>query len=343
MSKKILVTGGTGYIGSHAAVELLSASYDIIIADNLSNSEASVINRIKQITGKSFDFIKVDLCDITNTDKLFDNNPDIIAVMHFAAYKSVSESVQNPLKYYYNNINALINVLRNMKRKKINNLIFSSSCTVYGQPEILPVKETTPLRKPNSPYGNTKKISEEIIEDFSKNQSFINAISLRYFNPIGAHPSALIGELPKGVPDNLIPYITQSVYGIRDKLKVFGNDYNTPDGTCIRDYIYVVDLVKAHIVALKRLLNNKNKSTFEVFNLGTGQGLSVLQIINGFESATGLKVDYVIAPRRAGDIEKVWADPSLANKELKWNANTPLNEILLSAWNWEKNYRENLT
>ena len=336
---KVLVTGGAGYIGSHTAVELINDGYEVVIVDNLSNSEISAINGIEKITGVKPNFVKLDLKDKELTKDFFSKNSDIDAVIHFAAYKAVGESVENPMKYYENNLNSLMNVLQGMKENGIENIVFSSSCTVYGQPDELPVTEKAPIKKANSPYGNTKQISEEILNDFIISGTKLKVIALRYFNPIGAHKSALIGELPIGIPNNLVPFITQTAAGLRDELKVFGNDYNTVDGSAVRDYIHVVDLAKAHIVSVNRLSQNKNKKAFEVFNLGTGLGLSVLEIINHFENATGVKLNYKIVDRRAGDVEQVWADTSFANKELGWVAETGIEESLLSSWNWEKQIR----
>ncbi|MBQ3690393.1 MAG: UDP-glucose 4-epimerase GalE [Bacteroidales bacterium] len=334
--KKILVTGGTGFIGSHTTVELQQKGYQVVIVDNLSNSSADVIDNITKITGQKPIFGKV---DVSNKEQLFDflkQNQGIESIIHFAASKAVGESVQVPLKYYRNNINGLINILEAMKEFKISNLVFSSSCTVYGQPEKLPVTEQSPIQPALSPYGNTKQINEEIIRDFVKVNPEIHAIALRYFNPVGAHPSSLIGELPLGVPANLIPYITQTAAGIRECLSVFGNDYDTPDGTPIRDYIDIIDLANAHIAAIKRMEDNKQKQSLEFFNIGTGNGLSVLELIKAFEEATGVKLNYKIVGRREGDIEKVWADTSFANKELGWKAVVPLKETMLNAWNWQK-------
>ena len=334
--KKILVTGGAGFIGSHTVVELQQKGYEVFIVDNLSNSNPDVIDNIAKITGVKPVFGKV---DVAVKDELFGflkQHPGIESVIHFAASKAVGESVEQPLKYYRNNINGLINVLEAMKEFGIKNLVFSSSCTVYGQPEKLPVTENSPIQPALSPYGNTKQINEEIIHDFVAVNQGINTIALRYFNPIGAHPSSLIGELPIGVPANLIPYITQTAAGIRECLSVFGNDYDTPDGTPIRDYIDIIDLANAHIAAINRMEQGKQKGRLEFFNIGTGTGLSVLQLINTFEQATGVKVKYKIVGRRAGDIEKVWADTSLANKELGWKAVVPLNETLLNAWKWQQ-------
>ena len=334
--KKILITGGTGYIGSHTAVELISAGYEVVIVDNLSNSQIEVLDGIQKITGIKPEFHKIDLSDEQETINFFNENKNIDVIIHFAAYKAVGESVEKPILYYKNNLNSLMNILQGMKNHDINNLIFSSSCTVYGQPDKLPVTEQSPIKKADSPYGNTKQIAEEIIFDTLKTSDKLKSIALRYFNPIGAHKSAFIGELPIGVPNNLIPFVTQTVAGKRKQLSVFGNDYNTPDGTAIRDYIHVVDLAQAHLVATERLLKNNNKSNFETFNIGTGTGNSVLEIINTFEEVTGQKINYKITPRRAGDIEKVWADTSFANKELGWKAKLSLGDALLSAWNWEK-------
>ncbi|MFW5878146.1 MAG: UDP-glucose 4-epimerase GalE, partial [bacterium] len=292
--------------------------------------------------GKKPLFEEVDLADIDATRSLFKKYREIEAIIHFAAYKAVGESVEKPLKYYHNNLNSLINLLNNMKEHKIQNIVFSSSCTVYGEPDSLPVSEDSPIKPASSPYGNTKQISEEILQDTSHVEPDLKVISLRYFNPIGAHPSSEIGELPLGVPDNLVPFITQTAYGIREELKVFGDDYDTADGSAVREYINVVDLSKAHVVAIERLLNNKNKKAFEVFNLGTGKGNSVLEVIKTFEKATGQKLNYKIAGRREGDVEKVYADTRYANAELGWKAEKGLEETLLSAWNWEKKYREEI-
>ena len=331
---KILVTGGTGYIGSHTVVELQQSGYEVVIVDNLYNSTAEVVNSIEKITGVKPDFEQFDLTDPDRTNRFFEKH-DISAVIHFAAYKTVPESVKKPLKYYRNNLLSLLNILDCMKNSKAACFVFSSSCTVYGQPDLLPVNEDAPIKKAASPYGNTKQVSEEIIEDTVKAHG-LKAISLRYFNPIGAHESALIGELPLGIPDNLMPYITQTAIGKRSGLNVYGDDYNTPDGTAIRDYIHVVDLAKAHVIAVDRLLTGKMKENFEVFNLGTGNGFSVLEVIRSFEKSSGVKLNYKIADRRPGDIEKVWADTNYANKELGWKAEKTLDEMTLSAWNWEK-------
>jgi UDP-glucose 4-epimerase len=343
MKKKILVTGGTGYIGSHTAVELIEEGFDVVIIDNLYNSEADVVENIQKITGVKPHLEVLDLCDQEKLDRFIHKNRDIIAVIHFAAYKAVGESVNKPLEYYRNNLLSLVNLLDVMKHYGINDLVFSSSCTVYGQPEKLPVNENSPLQPATSPYGNTKQIGESIIRDLTVADKNIKAISLRYFNPIGAHPSALIGELPRGVPENLVPFITQTGYGLRDELKVFGDDYNTPDGSCIRDYLHVVDLAKAHVVAIKRLIEGRIKKNYEVFNLGTGKGVSVLEAIKSFERVSGINLKYKIVGRRAGDIEKIWADPSLANKELGWKTLSSLDEAMKTAWDWEKNIRTKMS
>jgi UDP-glucose 4-epimerase len=340
MKKKIVVTGGTGYIGSHTAVELINEGFEVILIDNLNNSEAVVAERIGKITGTKPTLEVFDLCDKEKLDIFFRKNSDIAAIIHFAAYKAVGESVNKPLEYYRNNLVSLINLLDGMIQYAIPSLVFSSSCTVYGQPEKLPVTEDAPMQPAISPYGNTKQIGEEIIRDTTFSCKKIKAISLRYFNPIGAHPSALIGELPRGIPENLVPFITQTAYGLRDELKVFGNDYNTPDGSCIRDYLHVVDLAKAHVIAVQRLIRNRNKKNYEVFNLGTGNGVSVLEAIKSFERVSGIKLNYRITGRRAGDIEKIWADPSFANKELGWKTLSSLDDAMRSAWEWEKYFRK---
>lgn len=337
---RILVTGGTGYIGSHTVVELINSGYDVLIVDNLSNSNVDVLTGIEKITGVRPDFENVDCMDYSAMDRLFDKYTDIVAVIHFAASKAVGESVEKPLLYYRNNISSLITVLELMKAHNVRNIVFSSSCTVYGQPDVLPVDETAPIKPALSPYGNTKQINEEIIRDVSHADANLRAILLRYFNPIGAHPSALIGELPNGVPQNLLPYVTQTAAGLRPELKVFGDDYNTPDGSCIRDYIYVVDLAKAHVIAVRRMLEGKSQDSVEVFNLGTGRGLSVLEIVETFKQVTGVDVPYQIVPRRAGDIEKVWANPKKANDVLGWRADTSVEDTLLSAWRWQEHLAE---
>jgi len=342
MKHTILVTGGTGFIGSHTTVELQQAGYNVVIVDNLSNSKPEVVDGIEKITGIRPAFEQVDCCDLAAMDKVFSKYGDISGIIHFAASKAVGESVQKPLLYYRNNITSLLNLLELMSAHNVKGLIFSSSCTVYGQPspENLPVTEEAPIQKALSPYGNTKQINEEIIQDFIHSGAPVKSVILRYFNPIGAHPSALIGELPNGVPMNLIPFVTQTAIGIRGQLKIFGNDYNTPDGTCIRDYIYVVDLAKAHVKAMERVLDNPSTDAVEIFNIGTGKGVSTLEVVEGFEKATGVKVNWEYAPRREGDIEKVWADPAKANNVLGWKAETGLEETLRSAWKWQLKLRE---
>ncbi len=334
--KKILVTGGMGYIGSHTVVELQKSGFEPVIVDNLSNSNAKIVDLIARITGKKPLFEKLDMCDLPALQSFFEKHTDIAGVIHFAAYKAVGESVNKPLKYYRNNIVSLLNLLQCMEMLPNKNLVFSSSCTVYGQPDKLPVTEQAPVKPAISPYGNTKQIAEEIIQDTVLQQE-IKAISLRYFNPIGAHESGLIGELPLGVPDNLVPYITQTAIGKREKLTVFGNDYNTPDGTCIRDYIYVSDLAKAHVVALNRMLENKNEQAHEIFNIGTGTGYSVLDAINAFEKSTGVKLNWAFSDRRPGDVEQVWADTTFANIKLGWKAEKDLDVMMATAWKWEQN------
>jgi len=339
MSKQILVTGGTGYIGSHTVVELQNSGFDVVIVDNLSNSKIEVLDNIEKITGIRPGFEKFDLADAKLTDDFFAKYKDIEAVIHFAAFKAVGESVQEPLMYYQNNLNSLMNILAGMNKHGVKNLVFSSSCTVYGQPDKLPVTEETPRKEAESPYGNTKAVSEDIMRDFAKVNVEHNLIALRYFNPIGAHESALIGELPVGVPNNLVPFITQTAAGVREELSIFGDDYNTPDGTAIRDFINVVDLAKAHVVAINRLLNGKNKKNYEYFNVGTGEGVSVMQLVKAFIKVTGVDLKYKIVGRREGDIEKIWADTSYGNAELGWQAEKTIEETILSAWNWEKRLR----
>ncbi|HOI27803.1 MAG TPA: UDP-glucose 4-epimerase GalE [Paludibacteraceae bacterium] len=337
---RILVTGGTGYIGSHTVVELINAGFEPIIVDNLSNSNIGVLEGIKKITGITPAFENIDCKDYTSLDRFFEKYQDIKAIINFAASKAVGESVEKPLLYYRNNLLTLINLLELMPKYKIGDFVFSSSCTVYGQADVLPVTEQTPIKPATSPYGSTKQMSETILTDTMNAHPDMKCILLRYFNPIGAHPSGEIGELPNGVPNNLLPYVTQTAAGIRPILKVFGDDYETEDGSCIRDYINVVDLAKAHVVAVKRMLENKNKENIEVFNLGTGRGLSVLEIIRTFEKATTVKVPYEIAPRREGDITKVWADTTKANNELGWKAEISTEDTLRSAWNWEMKLKE---
>lgn len=337
MKDKILVTGGTGYIGSHTTVELQNAGYDVVIIDNLSNSDENVIDGIEKITGIRPVFVKGDCTDIETLRKLFKENPGIKGIINFAASKAVGESVQKPLLYYRNNLNTLINLLELMPQFGVKGIVFSSSCTVYGEPDVNPIDETAPIKAATSPYGNTKQISEEIIEDYVASGAPIKSIILRYFNPIGAHPTGFIGELPLGVPQNLVPYLTQTAAGIRKELTVFGNDYNTPDGSCIRDYIDVVDLAKAHVVAMKRMLDGEDRDAIEIFNLGTGNGLSVLELINAFEEATGVKVPHKIGERRAGDIEKIWANPYKANNVLGWKAEADIKDTMRNAWKWQCN------
>ena len=338
---RILVTGGTGYIGSHTVVELMQKGYDVVIVDNLSNSNQAVLDGITAIVGSTPDFVLADCCDTAAMDALFAQYNDIEGVIHFAASKAVGESVEQPLMYYRNNLMSLVTVLEMMKKYSVKNIVFSSSCTVYGQPdtEHLPVDETAPIQKALSPYGNTKQINEEIISDQAHADGSLHATILRYFNPIGAHPSAMIGELPNGVPQNLLPFVTQTAAGLRAELKVFGDDYNTPDGSCIRDYIYVVDLAKAHVKAVERMLAGLPTEQVEVFNLGTGRGLSVLEILRTFMQVTGVNIPYQIVGRREGDIEQVWAKPDKANTVLGWSADTPIEEVLLSAWKWEQKIR----
>lgn len=337
---KIFVTGGTGYIGSHTVVELQQSGFEVVIADNLCNSKIDSLEGIEKITGIRPEFEKIDLTDAAATRDFFSRHKDIKAVIHFAALKAVGESVSKPLEYYRNNLNSLMNVMASMREFGVKNLVFSSSCTVYGQADVLPVTEQTPRKEAESPYGNTKAMCEDIIRDFAKAEKNFSAIALRYFNPIGAHPSALIGEFPNGVPNNLIPFVTQTAAGIREQLSIFGDDYNTPDGSAVRDYIDVVDLAKAHVIAIRRLLDEKTKKNYEYFNIGTGNGVSVLGIIKAFEEATGVKVNYKIAPRRAGDIEKVWADTTFANKELGWEAHVSITETLANAWKWQEGLKK---
>lgn len=342
MKQTILVTGGTGFIGSHTTVELQEAGYQVVIIDDLSNSNIEVLDGIEKITGVRPAFEQVDLRDKDATESVFKKYPAIQGIIHFAASKAVGESVEKPLLYYHNNIVSLLNLLELMQKYGTKGIIFSSSCTVYGQPsnENLPVTEEAPIQTACSPYGNTKQINEEIIRDFIHSGAPIKSIVLRYFNPIGSHPSALIGELPNGVPMNLIPFVTQTAMGIRQQLKVFGNDYDTPDGTCIRDYIYVMDLAKAHVAAMTRVLD-MDTDPIEYFNIGTGKGISILEVINSFEKATGVQVNWAFAPRREGDIEKVWGCVDKANKVLGWKAETPLEDVLASAWKWQLKLREN--
>jgi UDP-glucose 4-epimerase len=332
--KKILVTGGLGFIGSHTVVELQNEGFEVIIIDNLSNSTIEVLDKITLITGEKPSYFNIDLKDKKAVKHFFEQNK-VDGIIHFAASKAVGESVEKPLEYYENNLGSLIYILQEMDANNLNNFIFSSSCTVYGQADELPITENAPIKIAESPYGNTKQIGEEIIKDTTK-VSKLKAIALRYFNPIGAHKSAIIGELPIGVPQNLIPYVVQTAAGIREELSIFGSDYPTPDGTAIRDYIHVVDLAKAHIIALKRLINNNHKSQYEIFNLGTGKGNSVLEVIKSFEKVTGKKVNYKLVARREGDITAAYADTTIANTELGWKATLNLDDALLSAWKWQK-------
>jgi UDP-glucose 4-epimerase len=335
---KILVTGGLGFIGSHTVVELQNEGFEVVVIDDLSNSSVEVLDGITAITGKKPDFEKIDLRDKDAVQNFFKKHEDVSGVIHFAASKAVGESVKNPLLYYENNLGSLVYILQELQKKDSANFIFSSSCTVYGQAEKMPISEESPIQPALSPYGNTKQIGEEIIRDVA-NISNIKAILLRYFNPVGAHPSANIGELPLGVPQNLVPFITQTAIGLREELSVFGDDYPTPDGTCVRDYIHVVDLAKAHVTALKRLAENKNSDKIEVFNLGTGKGKSVLEVIHAFEAASGKKLNYKIVPKREGDITEAYADTTKANDVLGWKAELSLEDALASAWKWEQKVR----
>lgn len=337
---RILVTGGLGFIGSHTVVELQQQGFEVVIIDDLSNSSEEVLDGIKAITGIRPDFEKVDLREKQAVIDFFKKYNDVNGIIHFAASKAVGESVQNPLLYYENNLGSLVYLLQQMQQKEESFFIFSSSCTVYGQAEQMPITEDAPVREAMSPYGNTKQVGEEIIRDVCK-ISNISSILLRYFNPIGAHPSHKIGELPLGVPQNLVPFITQTAIGLRNELSVFGNDYSTPDGTCVRDYIHVVDLAKAHVTALTRLLDKKNTDKVEVFNLGTGKGSSVLEVINSFERVSGQKLNYKIVDRRAGDVTEAYADTQKANTVLGWKAELTLDDALLSAWDWEQQIRKN--
>lgn len=334
-SPRILVTGGTGYIGSHTVVELISAGYEVLILDNLSNSREEVLSSLENITEKKIPFFNIDLCDKNATEEFVKKiHPD--AVIHFAAFKSVNESVLEPMKYYRNNLLSLINLTEACISHSVWPMVFSSSCSVYGEPDSLPVNENSVLKKAESPYGYTKQICEKILEDLCR-ATQLKTICLRYFNPVGAHNSALIGEYPLLPPNNLVPVITQTAIGLRKEMEVYGSDYDTPDGSTIRDYIHVVDIARAHVSALGRLLGNKTKSSFEIFNLGTGKGNSVLEVIRAFEKVSGQKLNYRLSPRRSGDVVKIYADCGLANKELDWKAELDLEAMVLSAWNWEKN------
>jgi len=336
---KVLVTGGLGYIGSHTVVELQNNGYDVVIIDDLSNSSKDVLKGITKITGKTPVFEAIDLKDKAKVQAFFKTHNDIAGIIHFAASKAVGESVKEPLMYYENNINTLIYVLQELRQLEHQNFIFSSSCTVYGQADNLPIRESAPIKPAESPYGNTKQIGEEIIQDVCKVNEQLKSIALRYFNPIGAHPTAHIGELPVGVPQNLVPYITQTGMGLREHLSVFGDDYDTPDGTCIRDYIHVVDLAKAHVIALNRLVNNKNETNFEIFNLGTGKGSSVLEVIQSYERTSGRPLNYKIVERRGGDITAAYADTTTANEVLGWKTELSLDDAMSSAWKWEMKIR----
>ena len=331
----VLVSGGAGYIGSHTSVELINAGYDVVIVDNLSNSDLNAVEGVRKITGVDIPFVEVDCCDRAAFRKVFEQY-EFDSVIHFAASKAVGESVQKPLEYYGNNLTSFMNVISLMREFGRQNIVFSSSCTVYGEPDKQPVTEQTPRKPATSPYGNTKQMCEDILRDSLAAYPGMKGIALRYFNPIGAHPSALIGELPRGVPNNLVPFITQTAIGKRECLSVFGNDYPTPDGTCQRDFIDIVDLAKAHVFAVRRMLDGKMKKEYEIFNIGTGKPLSVMELINAFEKANNLKLNYKFAPRRAGDVTAIWADPTLANNELGWKAERPIEDTLTAAWAWEK-------
>jgi UDP-glucose 4-epimerase len=335
---RVIVTGGCGYIGAHTAVELLQAGWEVVIADNLSHSEKEVLDEIRHIAGIDPEFHLVDLADPIASDAFFAHNGKADALIHFAAFLSVEESVREPLKYYQNNLFSLINVLRGMQAQHIPHLVFSSSCTVYGQPDVLPIREDAPFKAPASPYGHTKQIAEEILQKMAGMQG-ISAISLRYFNPIGAHPSARIGELPYGIPHHLVPYITQTAAGERPFLRIFGGDYDTPDGTAVRDYIHVVDLAQAHLKAMERLQSPECKA-LEIYNIGVGRGYSVLEMVRAFEEASGIRIPCKIVGRREGDVQKVWADTSLANEVLQWKAEKDLIEMMDTAWKWEQHLRE---
>ena len=338
MKEMVLVSGGAGYIGSHTAVELINAGYDVVVADNLSNSDMSGVEGVRKITGVDVPFVNVDCCDKEAFRKVFEQY-NFNSVIHFAAYKAVGESVTDPMKYYRNNLDSFMNVVELMREFGRPNIVFSSSATVYGEADELPVTELTPRKPATSAYGNTKQMCEDILRDTVTAYDGLKGISLRYFNPIGAHPSALIGELPRGVPQNLVPFITQTAAGIRECLSVFGDDYDTPDGSCLRDYIDVVDLAKAHVVAITRMVEDKNKQKYEIFNVGTGNGVSVLELVESFQRVNELKLNYKIAPRRPGDVVAIWADTTLANEELGWKAERSLDDTLRSAWAWEKNVR----
>ena len=335
---RVLVSGGAGYIGSHTTVELIAAGYDVVVVDNFSNSDMSAVENVRRITGADIPFEEVDCCDRTALRRVFERY-NFDSAIHFAASKAVGESLEKPLEYYGNNLTSFMNVLGLMREFGRHNIVFSSSCTVYGEPDKQPVTEQTPRKPATSPYGNTKQMCEDILRDTVAASEGLRGIALRYFNPIGAHPSALIGELPRGVPQNLVPYITQTAAGVRPCLSIFGNDYDTPDGTCLRDYIDVVDLARAHVAAVERMVQGRMKSSYEVFNIGTGRPVSVLELVEGFEKANSVEVPHKFAPRRAGDVPAVWADTELAAKELGWQAERPLEETLRTAWAWEKHLR----
>ena len=339
MNSRVLVTGGAGYIGSHTVVELINAGYEVIIVDNLSNSDRKSLEGIRKITGTESKFIEADCCDRAAMRRVFEQD-EFDSVIHFAAYKAVGESVAEPAKYYRNNLDSFLTVLELMREFGRSNILFSSSATVYGDADTLPVTELTPRKPATSPYGNTKQMAEDILRDMVAANEGLKGIALRYFNPIGAHPSALIGELPRGVPNNLVPYITQTAAGVRECLSIFGDDYDTPDGSCLRDYIDVVDLARAHVVAIERMISGKSKERYEIFNIGTGRPLSVFELVRGFEEANNLKLNYKVAPRRAGDVTAVWADTTLANQELGWRAERELGDTLRAAWAWEQSVRQ---
>lgn len=335
MKRTVLVSGGAGFIGSHVTVELTEAGYDVVVADNMSNCDRTCFNGVTAIIGKELPFVEMDFCDSEAVEKLF-SDYKFDAVIHFAAFKAVGESVDEPLKYYRNNLVSFMNIIQAARNHGGCNILFSSSATVYGEPEALPVTEQSPRQSATSPYGNTKQMCEDILRDSVKAYPGINGIALRYFNPIGAHPSALIGELPNGIPNNLVPFITQTAIGKREFLSIFGNDYPTADGTCLRDYIDIVDLAKAHVCAVSRMVDGKMKAGYEIFNIGTGRPVSVLELVTSFEKVNGVKLNYRFAPRRAGDVTAIWADPTLANNELGWKAERSVEDTLASAWAWEK-------
>jgi UDP-glucose 4-epimerase len=339
MKNKIIVTGGCGYIGAHTVIELITHNFEVLILDDLSNATEKTLERIQKITGIKPRFAEIDLKDAAKTNALFSKHQDAIAVIHFAAHKAVGESVDNPIKYYKNNLYSLLNTLSAQRENGIKNFIFSSSATVYGTPKTLPITEENETQRPFSAYGNTKKIAEEILEDLISTDKTFSAISLRYFNPIGAHDSGLIGELPSGIPNNLMPYITQTAAGIREKLMVYGMDYPTKDGTPVRDYIHVVDLAKAHVLAVTRLLEKKQEKAFEVYNLGTGMGFSVLEIIKSFEAVSGIALNYEITDRRPGDVPQLFASTALVKEKLGWSAEKNLDVMIRSSWEWEQNLR----